>query len=184
VRAAEESLRAELRKELGESVYLITPSLCSQAHCRSTILTSVACWRRSRSQCWLKQQLRLLRQEDHNRGSIYLRYVSRGTPFLSNSDGVQYTSPYSRYCIIHHLAIDFYSRHCLSSLSHIDVIAPPIIIAAQLYAILWKRISSVDVSSDLRSTQGPPSGCPHQVGKHHETKCHCSPRPRRANLAP
>lgn len=106
VRAAEESLRAELRKELGESVYLITPSSYSQADCRSTISTNVACWRRSRSQCWLKQQPRLLRQEDHNRGSIYYQYVSLLMQFPSNSDGVQYTSPYSRYCIIHHLAID------------------------------------------------------------------------------
>lgn len=62
----------------------------------------------------------------------------------SNSDRVQYTS---RYCIIHHLTI----RHCLSFLSHIDVIDPPIIFSAQLLGCFTRHPQAL---SDLRSTSG------------------------------
>ena len=52
------------------------PLIMFQLQCRSTISTNAAYWRRSKGPCWLKQQPRQPRQEDHNRGRTYLQCVS------------------------------------------------------------------------------------------------------------
>jgi len=98
------------------SLYIDYPLIVLKAQRRSTILTSVAYWLRSKSLCWPKQQPRQPRQEDDN--LQYVSFLVHHFPLIlmaqlfpamkdTAARHVQYTSSYSRYCIIHHLEIDF-----------------------------------------------------------------------------
>lgn len=113
------------------------------SHCRSTISTGVACWPRSRSQCWPKQRLRLLRQEDHNRDSIYFQYVSllvlHFLPILTAS---------SIHLLILYNTPPCNRRHCLSFL--LTYRCDSITFTAHL-AISTHHPQAL---SDLRSTSG------------------------------
>ena len=184
MRGAEERLRAELCEELGQSLYSINSSSCSRTQCRSTILTSAACWQRSKSLCSPKQQPRLLRQEDHNRVRICLQYVSllvdHFPPILTAQ-----LCPHPVHIILFSLLYNT-PRHCLSFLSHIDVplwdssayhLHYP---AGTLRHTLKEKLIRKRIPIHART-----SVCIAHARNnwYHGTRCRLSPRPRRTKLA-